>query len=383
MIAGVAEQIASLVPYAVKVTASQTGGTGGATFVLQPSLALSGTFTATVSAGDLPTWPAVLQDCASTAQIALPNFQAHDVPLTWGPLQAPADPLLSPLDSAKTNDTTDAKGQASWPFQTSHDPGDPTGEQVNQLDFMPVAVHRPELDQARSRLTTALLGFIPGLLRPFVSALFAPYLDGLQSRLNTLLDARGTGVAVLVYHDKAKPTPAPSTSPAPSGACSPSPVAAGSYSGTFTMSSTTVLATGANPRASVTTDNGTGPFNLTVAPDGSLTGSFSYQVNEDDVINDGAVQDEMVSSYTMSGATVGGTACNMVLAFGTSVTTSCHDRVLGDCSGGSISLAGLQMSIGAPTSIGAGHVTWRFQNDTNVGGGEDITTTLTVSVSGP
>jgi hypothetical protein len=383
MIAGVAEQVASLLPYAVKVDAGHTGGTGGAKFDLQPTVALSGAFTATVSAGDLPAWPALLQDCASTAQIALPNFQAHGVPLTWGPLQAQADPLLSPLDSARTSDTTDAKGQASWPFQTSHDPGDPKGEQLNQVDYMPVSVHRPEIDQARSRLTTVLLGFIPSLLRPFVSALFAPYLDGLQSRLNLLLDARGTGAAMLVYHDKARPTPAPSTSPAPSGACSQSPVAAGSYSGTFTMSLTTVLGTGANARANVTTDKGTGPVNMTVSSDGSLTGTFSYQVHEDEVINDGVVQDEMVSTYTVSGSTVGGTACNMVLTLGTAVTTSCHDRMLGDCSGGSsVSLAGLQLPIGAPTSIGAGRVTWGFQNDTN-SGGEDITTGLTVSVSGP
>ena len=383
MIAGVAEQVASLLPYAVKVDAGHTGGTGGAKFDLQPTVALSGAFTATVSAGDLPAWPALLQDCASTAQIALPNFQAHGVPLTWGPLQTQADPLLSPLDSARTNDTTDAKGQASWPFQTSHDPGDPKGEQLNQVDYMPVSVHRPEIDQARSRLTTVLLGFIPSLLRPFVSALFAPYLDGLQSRLNLLLDARGTGAAMLVYHDKAKPTPPPSTTPAPSGACSPSPVRAGNYSGTFTLSLTTVLSTGANPRANVTTDKGTGPINIAVSSDGSLTGTFSYQVNEDEVINDGVVQDEMVSAYTVSGSTVGGTACNMVLSFGTAVTTSCHDRVLGDCSGGSaVSLAGLQLPIGAPTSIGAGSVTWGFQNDAN-SGGEDITTAVTVSVSGP
>jgi hypothetical protein len=291
--------------------------------------------------------------------------------------------LLSPLDSAKTNDTTDAKGQASWPFQTSHDPGDPTGEQVNQVDFMPVAVHRPEIDQVRSRLTTALLGFIPGLLRPFVSALFAPYLDGLQSRLNTLLDARGTGVAVLVNHDKAKPTPAPSTSPAPSGACSPNPVAAGSYSGTFTMSSTTVLAVGTDPRGSVTTDKGSGPLNMTVSPDGSLAGTFQYEVQSDEVINAGLASDEMVATYTVSGSTVGGTACNMILALGTAVSTSCHDQVFGDCSGGSISLAGRQLSIGTPTSTGAGRVTWGFQNDTKVGDGPDVSTTLTVSVSGP
>jgi hypothetical protein len=120
---------------------------------------------------------------------------------------------------------------------------------------------------------------------------------------------------------------------------------------------------------------------MTVSSDGSLAGTFSYQVNEDEVIDDGVVQDEMVSSYTVSGSTVGGTACNMVLSFGTATTTSCHDRMLGDCSGGSVSLAGLQLPIGAPTSIGAGSVTWGFQNDSN-SGGEDITTALTVSVSG-
>jgi hypothetical protein len=73
----------------------------------------------------------------------------------------------------------------------------------------------------------------------------------------------------------------------------------------------------------------------------------------------------------------------MVLSLGTAVTTSCHDRVFGDCPGsGSFSLAGLQLPIGAPTSIGAGSVTWGFQNDAN-SGGEDITTAVTVSVSGP
>jgi hypothetical protein len=73
----------------------------------------------------------------------------------------------------------------------------------------------------------------------------------------------------------------------------------------------------------------------------------------------------------------------MILSLGTGVTTSCHDRVFGDCSGsGSFSLAGLQLPIGSPTSIGGGRVTWGFQNDTN-SGGQDITTALTVSVSGP
>jgi hypothetical protein len=40
-----------------------------------------------------------------------------------------------------------------------------------------------------------LLGYIPGLLRPFVTELLAPYLDGLQNRLTKILDARGRGLA--------------------------------------------------------------------------------------------------------------------------------------------------------------------------------------------
>ncbi len=382
-IAAVAEQISSLLPYAVKVSASHTSGPGGATFVLQTTSAQSGAFTAAVSAGDLPTWPPMLQNCASTLQVSLPNFQAHGVPLTWGPLVAPTAPLLSPLDSDRTNDLTDAQGQASWLFLAARDPGDPTGERRSQLDIMPVAVHRPELDEARSRLTTALLGFIPSLLRPFVASLFAPYIDGLQSRLNTLLDARGTGVAALVYHAKAAPTPSSSTSPGPSGACSPNPVSPGSYSGTFTLASTTIVSAPDGTRTSVTTDNGTGPFSVTASSGGLLAGTFQYETHSDEVIDAGPAVDEQVSTMTMSGSTVGGTACNMVLAFGTSVTTSCHDQVFGDCSGGSISLAGDRLSIGPPTSVAGGHITWVFHNETKVAGSVDVTTTITVSVSGP
>ena len=65
-----------------------------------------------------------------------------------------------------------------WPFLTARDPGDPTGEQRNQFDTMPVAVHRPELDTPKKRLTLTLLSPLPPMLQPFVGALLAPFLNG-------------------------------------------------------------------------------------------------------------------------------------------------------------------------------------------------------------
>ena len=156
-IAAVAEQVASVLPYAVQVAVT---GPSGPFFHLR-SDPLQGAYVVAVSAGDLPTWPAVLQDCANVAKVALPDFRSKNVPLTWGPLEALADPLLAPAPVAPTNGLTDDTGQATWSFETSVDPGDPTGPIRTQMDIMPVAVHRPELDRVRVALTDALLGYVP------------------------------------------------------------------------------------------------------------------------------------------------------------------------------------------------------------------------------
>ncbi len=205
MISGIAEQIASLLPYGVKVDA--TGGTPGADFNLTTH-ALAGTYVAKITAADLPQWPAVLQDCANVAKIQLPDFSSKSVPITWEPIEV--EPATAPLlagDQAKGSDTTDANGQATWAFTVSPDPGT-TGEDLTQADEMPVAAHRPELTQLRNALTNALLGFVPALLRGFVvKELLDPSLDKIQDKMNGILDARGTGYAFLHYHDQASPKP--------------------------------------------------------------------------------------------------------------------------------------------------------------------------------
>jgi hypothetical protein len=378
-----AEQVASILPYAVRVVAS--GGTAASAFLLDAD-PHQGVFTASVTAGDLPAWPAVLQDCATVAGIALPDFTAHNVPLTWGTIQAPGDPLLSPLDSATTA-VTDAAGQATWGFVTSVDPGEPTGQRITQLDSLPVAIHRPELDQLRDKLTAALLGPIPAILRPFLAGLIAPAFDGLQARLNTLLDARGTGWAALTYHGQASPAPSRPASPAPSGACSPNPVAAGTYGGTVTSTSRESIDIGAANLVGnvLATSQGTGPAAIVIAADGSVSGSWSLRTEllfHEKVESSGAVVDDLRDEvYDSTGTSIGGAACDLKVGFGGISVVSCTDSLKGDCSNEPQPPGATQLvDFGPPSSITAGNFTWTWSY-TETGGQPSITATFTLSVS--
>jgi hypothetical protein len=369
-IAAVATQIASLIPFGLRAVA--VGPTGGGTFTLG-SDPLVGSFNVSVSAGDLPDWPAVLADCAKVAKVPLADFHnTKDVPIIWGPLRAPANPLISP-DVPKTDDVTDANGQATWGFTTSTDPGDPSGEQQNQVDQMPVTIHRPEVESARAHLTAALLGFVPGILQPFVAAIFAPYISGLQSRLNALLDARGTATAILVYHSGASPKPSVSASPAPSGACSPNPVAAGAYAGTMTATSSEIIDQ-AEFGKTVATSSGSGAVTVVVASDGSLTGTWalkSHFVFDETAAVNGVVglhdHSDTVSGYT--GGAVTGVACNLELGIGTYSVESCVDSLRGDCTGDPAppNRTPVPGGFGKPSSATPGHVIWHWHYEGSTG----------------
>jgi hypothetical protein len=269
---GLAEQIASVMPFTVQVIAGHADTTGGGTFFLG-SDPERGQYTAYIGGANLPSWPDAVSTCAAAAGIALPDFTSKGVPVTFGPLDAPGDPLLGPTDQAVATTATDDTGKAIWPFLTARDPGDPSGEQRNQFDYMPVAVHRPELDTVKRRLTLTLLAPLPSILQPFVGAVLAPVLNGIQDRLNTILDVRGRGPAILVYHDKAPATlPPTSAAPGASGACATS-VAPGDYAGTFDA----LVDSDQPPVADQYVV--AGPVKLQVGADGTVTGSFSTHVD--------------------------------------------------------------------------------------------------------
>ena len=372
-VSAAAMQIAAILPYAVKVIAA--ADTGGATFQLG-SAPLAGTFTATVTAGDLPDWPSVLADCAAVAKVELPDFHAGNIPLTWGPLEAPTDALLGPAGSAQDTDITDANGQATWDFHTSTDPGDPEGEQRNQVDAMPVTVHRPEIAQARERLTRSLLGYIPALLRPFVARVFAPYIDGLQDRLNTILDARGRGTAFLIFHAGTPPTPRHSATPA---TCTPNPILPGAYTGTNTNDFTEKIPmTGGGL---IDHNTATGPVTLTIAPDGSITGSWSFQMHQisDESLNVSGVSAKYHSERTweMTAGTITGTVCDIGLTSSPVRQLTC----VGTCGDGAPepAPAGTLPSLGPPVSATPGHLTWKFTPKAT----DTYTDTFTITVAGP
>lgn len=397
---GLAEQIASIIPFTVQVIAGHSDIAKGATFFLG-SDPERGQYTAYVGAGDLPSWPDAVTTCAAAAGIALPDFTSKGVPLTFGPLEAPGDPLIRPTDQAVTTTATDDTGKAIWPFLTARDPGDPTGEQRNQFDYMPVAVHRPELDTLKTRLTDALLQPLWPILRSFVGALLAPVLNGIQDRLNSILDVRGRGPAILVYHDKATPTPSPSTAASSTGTASCTvTLPAGTYQGTITSDSTTIVSQGGITLGESGGDNShaTGPLTVTVAQDGTLGGNFQLTMLEH-MVYEGLAQGTTDTTLQIQGAGVSGTLCSLTLTYASEIETACESTghahaPLDMCGSASdrktITLAGLvpPMRLGPPTSVAGGTLTWSRSSENGhdfgfITGPAEAESTITVTLQGP
>ncbi len=380
---GVAEHIASLLPYAVHVTAS--GGDAPNFFLTADPI--PGFFDVQVTGADLPAWPPVLAACAQAAGIALPDFNTRSAPLTFGPLEPAGDPLIVPGAGAVGTTVTDDTGQAHWPFQTAPDPGQGKGTYTMQTDTFQVAVHRPELDDLRTRLTSALLGEVPGILRPYVAAILQPILDGIQGRLNKLLDARGTGYAYLWFHRPVPPTPTPSVAPSGPSACAVSrPV--GTYSGTLTVDVTTIVPPGEIDLGEHGGDNdhGTGPLTVNVAADGTLSGSLQLTMlmhAEYHGLGEGTTD----TTVQETGA-ITGTLCSLTLAFASETVTACQATGYGTCGGvgTTIALTGLvpPLPLGAPTSLAGGTITWSIssENGFNAGfGGLSADTQSTITAT--
>ncbi len=373
---GLAEQIASVMPFTVQVIAGHTDSAKGGTFFLG-SDPQRGQYTAYVSAGDLPKWPDAVTKCAAAAGIELPDFTSKGVPVTFGPLDAPGDPLLGPTDQAVATTATDDTGKAVWPFLTARDPGDPTGEQRNQFDYMPVAVHRPDLDTLKKRLTLTLLSPLPPILQPFVGALLAPVLNGIQDRLNSILDIRGRGPAIIVFHDRAAPTlsPSPSSTPSGSGACRVT-LPVGTYTGTFTA----VLDEPATPDLQAAShESMSGPAMLRIASDGTVSGSFSVHIVGVYDATVGKVHDHSDSSWDLTNVRLDGTVCDLTGSGGQVGAITCHDSVFGDCSGTPPTQVTPGWDLLGPPSQSGNLFTWQSSH----AAGDGSTVSWSLAVSGP
>ncbi len=398
-ISGVAEEIVSFLPYGVDVEVS--GGSNaafnGADFTLGDG-PLPGAYVATITAADIPKWPAILQDCANVAKIALPDFSSKNVPITWGPIaiEPAGGALLAGNKPGQVADQTDSTGVATWAFTVSPDPGK-TGEDRTQSDEMPVTAHRPELDKLRNALTNALLGFVPQLLRNFVKQeILQPTVEKLQDNVNPILDARGTGYAFLHYHDQATPKPSSAAASDGTASCSVS-LPAGTYSGTFTGDTTTIEPPGQIDLGESGGENShsTGPLTVIVAPNGTLGGTFQW-TTMDHMVFQGPAVGTIDKTIQLQGAGISGTLCNLTMTFASEVETTCtatgEPQKLGMCgsAGKTIPLSGLvpPLPLGAPTSVGGGTLTWSFSHENGVdlgfgGLSAELQTTYTVTLKGP
>ncbi len=207
-IAVATQAIAAIVPYAVTVTADP----GSFTLPVDPLPPQTGSFRATVTAGDLPDWPAVLQDCAQAAGTSLPSFRPGGEPVSWSAiLYADGRVFRGSADA-----TLDRNGSAELRFfSATESPELADGDPRSTTARVTVTIRRTALeDQARQLLLGQLLGGLPDIVRPYVEAALRPLVDGLLSRLQVLTEARGAGTLVVVYHvPRETPTPGPTAEP--------------------------------------------------------------------------------------------------------------------------------------------------------------------------
>ena len=208
-IAVAAQAIAAIVPYTVTVAADP------AAFMLptDPGPPIEGSFRATVTAGSMPDWPPVLRDCAQAAGTSLPSFRPGGEPVTWSAIMYADGRVFRGAADA----TLDADGSARLRFTSATEsPELANGELRSTTARVTVVIRRPELqDRARQLVLGQLLGQLPDIVRPYVESALRPMVDGLLSRLNLLLEARGAGTLVVSYHvPRPTPTPGPTEGPA-------------------------------------------------------------------------------------------------------------------------------------------------------------------------
>ena len=301
-------------------------------------------------------WPPILLDCADALHKTLPQLAAAGAPTSWDVLGSapglvaittPGYPALK-LGQDRTSTIT---------YETTVDPPENAkGPPLFDTVWATVTVQRKEVGELQDMIRTFAYGQVPGPVLTVVQATIGPHLDRLlnhaASLLSPLLDARGRSVDVDVAHH------GPPVKPTPSGACSGVQMAAGSYAGSNTSDETIVSS------PSVIRAHTTGPVSIQVAADGGVTGTWGYTSDfVEDVNTSPGLHHE--STTVMSGGTVSGTACDLVLALGSSRVTHCFDSLTGDCT--ATSKTPTRPRLGqhlGPPSIGAdGAYVWQGHQD--------------------
>lgn len=209
-------------------------------------------------------WPEDVKDCASAANITLPDpGSAKDSPVTW---KVQADPGVATV--ADQDATVGADGTATLHLTT----GTETQDDHDHGDFVasPVAVStdlkRTQINQLLDLVHALLLDALPGPVQGIVAELLGPLKSATQEKLQELLMVSGPVTPLTVNHHTpgATPTPAsPSASDCP--AVGTAVIPDGSWSGPITLD-----VQGSGPNAQ-TQSSGSGQLQV-IVEHGQVTG---------------------------------------------------------------------------------------------------------------
>jgi hypothetical protein len=207
--------VSTFLPYAVRVVPQP----GQIELPIDPAAAIPGHVLVTVTAGDALKWPDWMIDCAQSADTTMPDNKVAGSQVQW---TMDSNPRFVTLDAGPG--TLGADGTVSLPFHSlTQQPDRKNGEILHGIVSVTASVERKELADARNRLGDELFSQIPTYLRGFVSAIFRPYVEEFMRRIDSLLDAKGSGTLDIIYRGLPSPTPSspPVASVAPTGSQTP------------------------------------------------------------------------------------------------------------------------------------------------------------------
>jgi hypothetical protein len=147
-------------------------------------------------------WPRFVVDCAQVFNIPLPTLKPSNADVEWDVSnQDPPGLLVRKSDSGPL----DRNGRASLRFETTSETPELAKGDLHIGAVVAIAtIHRKDVDQLADRLSHALLGSLPKIVKstigPVLQAKLKPLLDAATAKIATVRDIQATGVEAVRYH---------------------------------------------------------------------------------------------------------------------------------------------------------------------------------------